>query len=46
MNMLAEQYTPEHAGEVALDGAIAKNEDRTIDHLYEKCKVVSLLPTV
>jgi ABC-type multidrug transport system ATPase subunit len=24
---------------VALDGAIAKNEDHTIDHLYEKCKV-------
>jgi ABC-type multidrug transport system ATPase subunit len=38
MNMLAGQYTPEH-GEVALDGAVAKNEDRTIDHLYEKCKV-------
>ena len=38
MNMLAGQYAPEH-GEVALDGAKATGDDRSIDYLYEKCHV-------
>ena len=38
MSILAGQYAPEH-GEVALDGATAVGTDRSIDHLYESCKV-------
>lgn len=38
MSMLAGKYTPDH-GDIAMDGAVAKLEDRTVDHLYEKCGV-------
>lgn len=38
MSMLAGKYTPDH-GDIAVDGAVAKLEDRTVDHLYEKCGV-------
>jgi len=36
--MLAGKYTPDH-GDIAVDGAVAKLEDRNVDHLYEKCGV-------
>jgi len=38
MGMLAGKFTPHH-GDVAVDGAVAKLEDRNADHLYEKCGV-------
>jgi len=38
MSMLAGKYTPDH-GDIAVDGAVAKLEDRNVDHLYEKCGV-------
>eukprot|EP00526_Cylindrotheca_closterium_P003041 CAMPEP_0113643644 /NCGR_PEP_ID=MMETSP0017_2-20120614/22957_1 /TAXON_ID=2856 /ORGANISM="Cylindrotheca closterium" /LENGTH=1596 /DNA_ID=CAMNT_0000555187 /DNA_START=143 /DNA_END=4933 /DNA_ORIENTATION=+ /assembly_acc=CAM_ASM_000147 len=38
MSMLAGKYTPDH-GDIAVDGSVAKLEDRTVDHLYEKCGV-------
>jgi len=38
MSMLAGQYTPDH-GDIALDNAVAKLADRTVDGLYEKCSV-------
>jgi len=38
MSMLAGKYTPDH-GDMALDNAVSKQADRTVDHLYEKCTV-------
>jgi hypothetical protein len=38
MSMLAGKYTPNH-GDVALDGKVAKDDDRSMDHLYKNCNI-------
>lgn len=38
MSMMAGKYTPDN-GAVALDGNVATENDRGIDHLYKKCNI-------